>query len=627
MSRGRFGGLSSVSDDGNRQYSLRRFGRVEQAQRFANAQMSAGYPAMSIPGHEFSREDIGKTVGIVGPGAGSPTGDFSVLANDGVLAATILSVSGDTAVLSAPPSQSASGCPCIIGWPIDDAVTAAIAQCAEDYAEDGVAGMVVIPGGQFVASRSQPVQSGVGFVGAGRRDGTHVYVVKVTDDANDAVKSAWIRRPGGGEVLKHINITQLTLDGTFLAASSNYGPDMKMIHMDTTDASYVTWCAIKNNPSTALGYDGSTDCELGHNLIVRAGRLARPSTSGSSGGAGGSAIGVAVGSASISMKIHHNRIRGSLAAGMTTTAAGATGRSGINIEASANTPNPPAFGGDGLIVESNVIDGYYNGIVDSGSTGARYVNNIVRRCVHGLKAASNGVTYGRMARDAVFLGNDVSDLFTWNNQYAAGIMLNSAPGATASGQSGIGQVYARARCKGNTIRRVAGGYGIVLIGSASNPLAYPHVEGNLVSDCDLSGMRFVGTIIEPKILNNDLVSNGRAGVVGNRAPMRFDAGTVITGGRFSGNTYSDPEAVPTQDASPSYNNATFTGTTVSDGVLFLPQGTVANLPAATAAYRAFRATVIDASVAYTAANVGSVVAGGGANSVPVFCNGAAWVIG
>jgi len=54
---------------------------------------------------------------------------------------------------------------------------------------------------------------------------------------------------------------------------------------------------------------------------------------------------------------------------------------------------------------------------------------------------------------------------------------------------------------------------------------------------------------------------------------------------------------------------------------------VADLPAASAAYKGYRGFVTDASVAYTSANVGTIVAGGGANSVPVFCNGTNWVIG
>lgn len=55
-------------------------------------------------------------------------------------------------------------------------------------------------------------------------------------------------------------------------------------------------------------------------------------------------------------------------------------------------------------------------------------------------------------------------------------------------------------------------------------------------------------------------------------------------------------------------------------------GIVANLQAASAALRGYRGYVTDASVAYTSANLGSTVAGGGANVVPVFCNGTNWVI-
>lgn len=55
--------------------------------------------------------------------------------------------------------------------------------------------------------------------------------------------------------------------------------------------------------------------------------------------------------------------------------------------------------------------------------------------------------------------------------------------------------------------------------------------------------------------------------------------------------------------------------------------TVADLPAASASLRGFRGHVTDATVAYTSANVGTTVAGGGSNVVPIFCNGTNWVIG
>lgn len=54
---------------------------------------------------------------------------------------------------------------------------------------------------------------------------------------------------------------------------------------------------------------------------------------------------------------------------------------------------------------------------------------------------------------------------------------------------------------------------------------------------------------------------------------------------------------------------------------------VSSLPAASASYKGFRGYVTDASVPYTSANLGTTVAGGGGNCVPVFCTGTAWVIG
>lgn len=52
----------------------------------------------------------------------------------------------------------------------------------------------------------------------------------------------------------------------------------------------------------------------------------------------------------------------------------------------------------------------------------------------------------------------------------------------------------------------------------------------------------------------------------------------------------------------------------------------ANLPAASAALQGARATVTDATQTLTA-GIGVVVAGGGANVVPVFCDGTNWRIG
>jgi hypothetical protein len=53
---------------------------------------------------------------------------------------------------------------------------------------------------------------------------------------------------------------------------------------------------------------------------------------------------------------------------------------------------------------------------------------------------------------------------------------------------------------------------------------------------------------------------------------------------------------------------------------------VASLPAASATYQGARGTVTDANATLTA-GIGAVVAAGGSNKVPVFCDGTNWRIG
>lgn len=53
---------------------------------------------------------------------------------------------------------------------------------------------------------------------------------------------------------------------------------------------------------------------------------------------------------------------------------------------------------------------------------------------------------------------------------------------------------------------------------------------------------------------------------------------------------------------------------------------VAELPAASTALAGTRAAVSNSNAAYTA-GIGAVVAGGGSNVVPVFCDGSNWRIG
>ena len=68
----------------------------------------------------------------------------------------------------------------------------------------------------------------------------------------------------------------------------------------------------------------------------------------------------------------------------------------------------------------------------------------------------------------------------------------------------------------------------------------------------------------------------------------------------------------------------YTDPRVSD-VTFTPV-LVAQLPAPNVSIRGMRMAVTNANAAFTA-GIGAVVAGGGANVVPVFCDGTNWRIG
>lgn len=65
---------------------------------------------------------------------------------------------------------------------------------------------------------------------------------------------------------------------------------------------------------------------------------------------------------------------------------------------------------------------------------------------------------------------------------------------------------------------------------------------------------------------------------------------------------------------------------IGPGMCLLPTFTVAGLPAAAGALTGARSTVSDGSVV-AAGNFGTVVAGAGANIVPVYCDGTNWRVG
>ena len=551
-------------------FPIGNYGRITQAKVYATAAMTAGSAALSVTGYSFTGADVGSTVGVAG--AGVVSADYAVAANDGVLVATIISASGGVATLSVAATNTVSNAQCVFGTPIDTAIAAAVAACRTAYAATGISGQIVIPQGNYIAVASLPIGSGVGFRGAGRTK-TRVFVVKIVADANDSTTASWIRKANGESALLYdrINLNDFALDGTFFAAVGTYGPDMKMVSMSLTSNSTVQRLEITNNPSTALGFDESENCLIADNIILFPGRLARPNlTTGSSGGSGigiatgGAAAATARGGRGLSMILRNNFIRGNW-----TVANGVngTGRAGINIEASGTTTAPTTYQ-NGILIEGNIIEGFFNGIVDSGGQGTVVRGNIVRKCTNGIKAGTNGVSTGGLPRDMQIVGNDVSDCITISTAKAVGILVTSTSAAT--------DTRGRVKVAHNKVRGSAG-YGIQVNGATSYPVENADVFDNDVSESGLSGIRISGTTIKGlTVVQNRCISNGKLGTGGNTAPISVGASTVWADGRLEGNTYLDYAGVPTQDAAASISSsATLTGVyTDLQGTATLVAGTV-----------------------------------------------------
>ena len=548
-----------ASGERNREYPLELYGVVYQAATYTTAAITASSAALAVTGYTFTSSDVGKTVGVAG--AGVVSGNYVTVANDGVLVATILSVAGGLANLSVTATNTVSGARCVFGFPIDTALAAAVTECAADYAVDGIVGKVTIPAGKYLAVTPQTLTSGISVSGAGR-DITSVYVVKVVADATNSTVAPWLRTSGSLPRAQNVSVRDLTLIGTFYAAEGAYGSQMKMISISTTDYSVVQRIKSIDNPSTAIGYDESTNCLIADNIIINAGRLATPTAS--NGSAGGSGIGVAIGGISdLSIIIRNNFISGLW------TASGGTGRSGINIEAASNIADPPTYYG-GLLVEGNFVEGYFNGIVDSGAVGTIIKGNTVRRCTHGIKAGTNNVSVGRISRDTIIVGNRVADLFTVSP-------ATNSIGIAATTTSATKDSQGRIKISQNVVTGVVGGYGIQLLGSVTYPLRNVSVVDNLVAESDLSGIRVNGYVYALVISLNQLVSNGKALTAGNRGGVRIDTGTIWQDGQISGNIFTDYQGSPTQDTDIVFNGTVTMTSVATDirGTATLVAGTVA----------------------------------------------------
>lgn len=525
-------------------YDITRYG-AQRGTYLASVSMTAGSAQLSASGYSFTTGDVGKVVGV--RGAGVVSTDYNTVANDGVLASTISSVSGGVATLAQSATTSCSGVSCVFGIPIDAALNSAVAD-----ATTAGGGTIYVPDGVWVARNTLLFGNRISFGGAGRGN-TFFYVTKV-GTAADVDTTPWLRSsgiPASGR-FDELNLFDFTVDGSFYAATDAWNSMLKMIYVAYTNNSTIERIASINNPATAIGYDESTNCLIANNVIINGGRLATPG--GAQGSAAGSAIGVAVGGLSdLSMNIRDNYIKGL----WTTT--GGTGRSGINIEAAAATTIPTTYQG-GIHVTNNFIEGVFNGIVDSGGVGTEMIGNTIRRCNTGIRAGTNGHPNGSAGRDNLIMGNTIENSIT----SVVGGTTYTAIGITATSSAANKDTRGRTSILGNTVRGSAG-YGIRIVGGTGGtplPLEHVRVGFNKVHDSGLYGISVAGTVVnELYITNNTVTGSGQSGASGNA--LIVASGTVVTGGRIENNDFSDLAASPTQSNSVTTTGATLTNVRVT----------------------------------------------------------------
>jgi hypothetical protein len=198
-----------------------------------------------------------------------------------------------------------------------------------------------------------------------------------------------------------------------------------------------------------------------------------------------------------------------------------------------------------------------------------------------------------------------------NNLYNCGGVLNAV---WLSVPTGSVQVYGASLAR-NTLDIQTGQSPIAITGCRTESLAF----------VDMTAGQGWATISGCSQIPGDAVTAGFFVKVQNSSHAvlngNYIGSNITTQGKILGDSYVSLDGNYLQNATP------FSGYTGHILNLRGPYTTVASLPAAAAVFKGVRLHVNDASAAASTSNFSSVVAGGGANTVPVWCDGAAWRIG
>ena len=308
-----------------------------------------------------------------------------------------------------------------------------------------------------------------------------------------------------------------------------------------------------------------------------------------------------------------------------------------------HTNNGVDIGAVGIDAGRSVIDGA--DIQGAGNDGIQ-VRNGNLGTLRDIKSISNG-------RDGINFTKETTDNNAWSLQGFIDIRGNTRDGLNFAQGVSAGDAYAPKSNQGGLITAQSNGRYGVYIGTRSNELTI-YAEGNTTADVfiDTYGVGNMiallqaatvtdngsGNVIMTHSMNADYVRGFKSkvitsGVAGKGLRVANDDGTagyldLVKSGDKNFQLLCDG-ASANQNLDIKNNNGSYFmdvkvwGTLTAVNALRVAPVTVANLPAAALIGNGGQAFVSDAN----ATTFNNVVAGGGANTVPVFSDGTNWRIG
>lgn len=464
--------------------------------------MTAGSATLTSASSNFTSNDVGKTIQVMGANNTSST----------ALTTTIQSVTNShTVVLTASSVNTVSGATFIYGTPAHTAINNAISA-----ANGAGGGNVYIPIGSYITTNPISLSSNVQLFG----DGAYYSKILAVGHFGDAIILM-----GGTDKTK---VSNFEIDGTYMTEDTGYLVSNKCIKGQVISNAIIQNMYLHDSPATGLGIDYLQNCKILNNHIYNCGRLAS--------GAGGAGIGIGTG---------YSPVENTLVMGNYVNMNGG-GSYGIFFEMQGDgsqSVNPGvnnAYFSTGMRVIGNFLYNCKKGIGDAGCKGAIIANNNVYNSSYSGISVDGGTMDSYKGYNGIITNNYIDTA-----KY--GILLNFSSKSTAA--AGNNKGYS---ANNNTVVNCNdAAYHAISIQINSDDYENLSIRGNNVYNSAGCGIRIastnstagVGGALKGMSVTGNNVINASTSGSGDYDALSVKANTVDS--KISDNNLSDYQASPT----------------------------------------------------------------------------------